>query len=126
MNPRFLGAWLLDSFESQLADGTVSRPWGDDPLGIIYWDESGHFAVQLGPRVAGAAGDYLSFYGTASATDGESGAITLSVVGSSSAERVRGDQVRDFFFVEPRLLRMRPPVGSNGSQSTFKWRRASA
>ncbi len=124
MNPRFFGAWLLDSFESQLPDGTVSRPWGDKPLGIIYWDPSGYFAVQLGPRMPGPAGAYVSFYGTAHAPDGEAGAIILRVVGSSALERINGDQLRNFLFLKPGLLRMRPPADPNGAQSTFTWRRA--
>ena len=126
MNHRFFGAWLLDRFESQLPEGTVSRPWGDDPFGIICWDSTGYFAVQLGPRVPGGAGDYVAFYGTAHAPDGESGTIVLRVVGSSSPDRVNGDQLRNFLFLEPGLLRMRPPAGPNGAQSSFTWRRAEA
>lgn len=124
MNSRFFGAWLLDSFESQQPDGKVSRPWGDNPQGIIYWDASGQFAVQLGPRTLARPGDYISFYGTAHAPDGEAGTIVLRVTASSAPERVAGDQVRDFRFLEPGLLRMRPPAGADGSQSTFTWRRA--
>ena len=122
MNARFFGAWLLDSFESQVPDGTVSRPWGDDPIGIIYWDISGYFAVQLGPRVPGADGGYVSFFGTAHAADGDTGDIVLRVVGSSAPERVNRDQLRNFLFLEPGLLRMRPPAGPSGVQSTFTWR----
>ena len=122
MNARFFGAWLLDSFEVQAADGTQTRPWADDPTGIISWDPSGYFAVQLGPRVP-APGSYIAFFGTATAADGESGVIVLTVLGSSAPERVNGDQVRNFLFIEPGLLRMRPPAGSDGSQSTFMWRR---
>jgi hypothetical protein len=126
MNPRFVGTWLLDSYETLLTDGTLGRPWGDDPVGIIYWDASGYFAVQVGPREAGNAGDYISFFGTAQAPDGASGTIVLRVEGSSLPGRVNGDQVRDFLFLEPGLLRMRPPVAPNGVQSTFTWRRAPA
>jgi hypothetical protein len=123
VNARFFGAWLLDSFESQRPDGTVSRPWGDDPQGIIYWDASGYFAVQLGPRALARPGDYISFFGTAQAPDGDTGTIVLRVTASSAPERITGDQVRDFCFLEAGLLRLRPPAGPDGSQSTFTWRR---
>ena len=123
LNIRFLGAWLLESFESEAADGSVSLPWGDDPVGIITWDDSGYFTVQLGPRAAAGAG-YLSFFGTASGDDGDSGVIVLKVVAGSAPERVNGDQVRNFAFLDPGLLRLRPPKGADGSQSTFMWRRA--
>jgi hypothetical protein len=124
MNRRFVGTWLLDSYETLLTDGTVAHPWGDDPVGIIYWDPSGYFAVQVGSREAISAGDYISFFGKAEAPDGESGTIVLRVEGSSLPGRVNGDQVRDFLFLEPALLRMRPPVAPNGVQSTFMWRKA--
>ena len=125
MNSRFLGAWLLESFESEAADGAVARPWGDDPVGIITWDESGYFAVQLGPGGQGGPG-YLSFFGTAAGDDGDSGVIVLKVLAGSAPERVNGDQVRNFTFLESGLLRMRPPKAADGAQSTFMWRRAAA
>ena len=124
MNPRFFGAWLLDSFESQLPDGTITRPWGDDPIGIFCWDISGYFAVQLGPRVPiDGASSYVAFFGTARAPEGEAGTIVLTVNGSSAPERVNGDQVRQFLFVEPGVVRMRPPAAPDGTQSTYVWRR---
>lgn len=127
MNERFYGAWLLEAFDSEQADGSHTRPWGEDPFGMIVWDRSGHFAVQVGPREPGPTGSYVSFYGTAHTDDaGESGTIVLRVVGSSAPERVNGDQVRRFEFVNAELLRMRPPQGPDGSQSTFTWHRAQA
>src|SRR5437870_4254566 len=30
----FYGAFTLESYETQLADGTVTRPLGDDPVGL--------------------------------------------------------------------------------------------
>jgi hypothetical protein len=125
VNSRFFGAWLLDSYEAQRADGTVMRPWGDDPIGIVCWDPSGYFAFQLGSRRRDA-GDYLSWFGTAEIPDGESGSMTLRPLGFSAATNVRGDQVRTFLFLEPGLLRMRPPQGADGVQRTYVWRRAIA
>lgn len=121
-----MGTWLLDSYETLLTDGSVAHPWGDDPVGIIYWDASGYFAVQVGSREAISAGDYLSFFGKAEAPDGQSGKMVLHVEGSSVPGRVNGDQLRDFHFLEPGLLRMRPPVAPNGVQATLMWRRAPA
>ena len=123
MNSRFFGAWLLDSFEQELSNGTVARPWGDDPVGIISWDVSGYFAVQLGPRTPIPGASYISFFGTANAPEGDSGTIILTVSGSAAPERVNGDQVRQFLFMEPGLLRMQPPAAADGTQSTYMWRR---
>ena len=122
-NKRFVGSWLLESFESESSGGVVTRPWGDAPIGIINWDASGYFSVQLGPKAPGGEG-YTAFFGTASGDDGEAGVITLRVQAGTAPERVNGDQVRNFTFLEPGLLRMRPPKGLDGAQSTFMWRRA--
>lgn len=125
LNSRFLGVWLLDSVETVLADGTVLKPWGVDPVGIFYWDQSGYFAVQVGPRDANSSGTYTSFFGQAQAPEGEAGTLRLTVVGSSNSA-VGGDQFREFFFVGPGILRMRPPLSPDGAQSTLFWRKAPA
>src|SRR5690349_8324905 len=126
MNHRFVGTWLLDSYETLMPDGSVAQPWGTDPVGIIYWDATGYFAVQVGSRAAIDAGDYLSFFGRAEATDGETGRMVLHVEGSSVPGRVNGDQLRDFRFMENGTLRMRPPLARNGVQATLIWRRVAA
>jgi hypothetical protein len=92
-------------------------------VGIITWDTSGYFSVQLGPKSPGGEG-YVSFFGTASGDDGDAGVIVLKVSAGSHPERVNGDQVRNFTFLEPGLLRMRPPKSAEGAQSTYMWRRA--
>ena len=118
---------MLESFESERTDGTLARPWGDDPLGMIIWYRTGHFAVQVGPRQALPSVAFTSFFGTAHTEDNdESGTIVLRIDGSSAPDRVNGDQVRNFLFLESDRLRMRPPVNPDGSQSTFIWRRAPA
>ena len=126
MNERFFGAWLLDSFESEHADGSLTRPWGDNPLGMIVWDRTGHFAVQVGPRAVLGNDGYVAFFGTSHTgdDDDDSGTVVLRVVGTSAPDRVNGDQVRNFTFVDSERLRMRPPLSPDGSQSTFTWRRA--
>ena len=125
LNSRFFGVWLLDSVQTVLADGTVLKPWGADPVGIFYWDQTGYFAVQVGPRDSNSSGTYTSFFGQAQAPDGEAGTLRLKVVGSSNSA-VGSEQVREFFFVGPGILRMRPPVSPDGAQSTLFWRKAPA
>jgi hypothetical protein len=48
----------------------------------------------------------------------------LTLQAGSNPERISGEQHRNFTFMEPGLLRMRPPRGADGSQSTIMWRRA--
>ncbi|MEO8539735.1 MAG: lipocalin-like domain-containing protein [bacterium] len=126
MNTRFPGAWLLERFESEAADGTLSRPWGDAPSGLLSWDASGYYSVQLGPDGVTNGAGYISFYGTWKADDGDSGLIVLHVLAGSAPQRVNGDQHRNFQFLEPCLVRMRPPRNPDGSQNSYFWRRTVA
>ena len=123
LNGRFIGAWMLKSFETAQPDGSVVRPWGDDPLGIICWDASGYFSAQLGPRVASPDKPYVAYFGTLSAPNVDSGTLVHKVLGSSNPERLNGDQVREFTFIDSLTLTLKPPAAANGSQSTLTWRR---
>lgn len=122
-NGRFIGAWMLKTFETVQADGTVVRPWGDDPMGIICWDATGYFSAQLGPRQPLAATPYVAYFGIITAPNGDTGTLVHQVLGSSNPERLSGDQVREFAFVDAMTLTLKPPVAANGSQSTLTWRR---
>jgi len=120
-NRRFLGAWQLVTFESRLPDGSVVRPWGDDPLGIAIWDETGHVSAQLGPRDT-SAGPYVAYYGSLEAADVTEGTLVTHVEGAS-APRLRTDQVRAFRFLSDDEMTLSPPPGPDGAVSTLLWRR---
>ena len=123
LNPRFSGAWILESYELQASDGTVTLPLGERPRGMFSWDPAGYVAVQLGPANESGEG-YTAFYGTWQAPDGDAGQMLLRVTASSAPARIAGELVRNFTFLEPGLLRMRPPLNADGSQATILWRRA--
>ena len=122
-NTLFAGAWMLQSFETEQADGTRTRIWGDDPLGIICWDATGHFSAQLGPRVARAESPYVAYFGTLEAPDGETGTLVHTVLGSSNPARLSLPQAREFRFLDANTLVLRPPVAENGSRGMLTWRR---
>ena len=122
-NSRFVGAWKLVSLESRQPDGTISRPWGDDPLGMVCWDASGCFSAQLGPRVARQEAPYVAYFGTLEAPDAESGTLVHTVLGSSNPSRLSGEQVRDFQFLDGETLVLRPPQAENGARSSLIWRK---
>jgi hypothetical protein len=46
-SPSLLGVWNLLSWEIRSTDGSVSKPIGDDPKGVITYAETGRMAVQL-------------------------------------------------------------------------------
>jgi hypothetical protein len=124
MNDRFTGAWTLHSYETSQSDGTITKPYGERPRGMFSFAASGHFSVQLGPDPHDAD-RYAAFYGTFDVTDGETGVLTLRLAHGSHPERISGNQVRRFTFVDADTVRLQPPAGPDGSQSTITWKRAS-
>ncbi len=44
---RFAGAWKLLSFEETQPDGSVTHPYGQDPIGLLMYDAGGRMAVQI-------------------------------------------------------------------------------
>jgi len=44
---RFIGTWALVKYESNTAENREGR--GDNPIGLIYYDRTGHMAVQIAP-----------------------------------------------------------------------------
>ena len=47
VNSKFVGTWKLVSFEIRFADGSVRRPFGDDPVGTLMYDDKNGFAAQV-------------------------------------------------------------------------------
>jgi hypothetical protein len=45
--PALTGTWRLVSVENKLADGSVSRPYGDHPDGALMFDADGHYSVLI-------------------------------------------------------------------------------
>ncbi|MFC9998686.1 lipocalin-like domain-containing protein [Nocardia sp. NPDC127526] len=45
----FVGTWKLLSLRQERADGSVTEPMGDDPLGYLTYTGSGHVHCILGP-----------------------------------------------------------------------------
>ena len=44
---RFIGTWALVKYESNAQENREAR--GDMPIGLIYYDRTGHMAVQIAP-----------------------------------------------------------------------------
>lgn len=118
---RFIGAWELVSFETTAPDGSVSRPWGDDPVGIIIWSASGHVSAQLGPRDR-TPGAYIAYYGTLEAHDAQEGELVHATAGASN-DRLLEPQRRRFRFIAEDLVELSPAAGADGAVSRLRWRR---
>ena len=46
----FIGMWRLVAFEERQANGEVTFPYGQNPLGLLVYDASGNMAVQIMSR----------------------------------------------------------------------------
>ena len=124
-NP-FAGAWRLVSWENSGADGSVARPFGDNPVGCLLYSEDGHMAVEImdpdrhpsDPRLPveaafsqalsdedrlAAYGTYLSYCGTYSFFM-EEGIVVHHVKAGLIPSWAGSDQVRRFRFEEGRLI----------------------
>ncbi len=58
---RFIGTWKLISFELRRPDHEVTYPIGENPMGVIMYDEHGNMSGQImrRHRPAFASGDHL-------------------------------------------------------------------
>jgi hypothetical protein len=54
---------------------------------------------------------------------GDAGIIILKMMHGANPAIAGTEHLRNFTFMEPDLLRMRPPLTADGAQSTIMWRR---
>lgn len=47
MIDEFVGAWRLVSFEERTPGGEILHPYGERPVGLLVYDESGQMSVQV-------------------------------------------------------------------------------
>ena len=45
--PALVGAWSLVSVENTNPDGSVTRPYGPNPAGLLFFDAQGNYAIQI-------------------------------------------------------------------------------
>jgi Lipocalin-like domain len=62
MSNPLVGTWRRVSWENRAADGRVSHPLGEDPIGFILYTEDGYMAVAImrSGRAPFAADDLLA------------------------------------------------------------------
>ncbi|OEV10280.1 lipocalin-like domain-containing protein [Streptomyces nanshensis] len=114
-----LGAWRLVSWEVTEADGTVSRPLGEHPLGQLLYDRGGRMSAQLvwahrplpdgedwrqasQEEMTGSWPGYFGYFGTFT-VDGDTGTVTHHVESGSFPGLTGTDQVRDHHLEGRRL-----------------------
>jgi Lipocalin-like domain len=53
--PSVVGSWKLIAYEDTDNKGRTTFPWGEHPVGLLIYDDTGHMSVQIGRRPAPAA-----------------------------------------------------------------------
>ena len=94
-----IGAWRLQDCVLTYPDGTVARPYGDDPNGVIMYTPDGWMSCHMkGGRPAGDAPliVYTGYFGPYTMQD--DGKTVVHHVKGSSEAMVSGDQVRNYAF----------------------------
>jgi hypothetical protein len=138
----FVGAWRLVSCETRDSSGGVEYPYGQRPLGQLFYNEAGYMSAQLmsGDRPRFVASDpargtdaevrsafdgHVSYFGTYSVDDAKS-AVTHHVNGASFPNWIGIDLVRYFAFDDHGRLRLSTPpieVGGRSLEYVLLWER---
>jgi hypothetical protein len=135
------GSWLLESRIDVTASGErrAEASLGEDPLALLIYDRSGHFAAQFmkrdrsapspeGPSAARnntrAQGGYDAYFGTYSVDDA-AGAVTQRLIGSLSPENVGAVLTREMEVRGDRLVIRLQTSAADGTPvtRTLTWRR---
>ena len=146
LSRQLLGTWLLTGRIDRARTGEqrVEPTLGADPVALLYYDDSGHFAAQFMKRdrsAAGAAsevgsvaaaqnnsraqGGYDAYFGTYTVDDARS-TVTQRLLGALSAENVGQVLTREMRVNDDTLTIQLATTSSDGEPvtRTLTWRRA--
>jgi hypothetical protein len=116
-----VGTWRVVKCEDRAADGTISYPYGENPIGYFVYDATGHLSVHIMrtpamknfPGMREGTGDgasyreaflaYVGYFGTYT-VDAAHGAVTHHVEGGLRPDFTGTDQVRQFRIEGDRLM----------------------
>ena len=139
---RLIGTWSLVSYESSDTESQQFR--GDKPIGLIYYDNTGHMAVQIQPdrqrkRFSGpqagvftgpsptpaeaidAISGYAAYFGTYT-VDEKAQTVTHKRLGNINPGGV-GDFVRRYEFLTPDRVRLVPQERTDLRAVRLTWER---
>ena len=151
LSKALVGAWELLSRVDRTAAGErrIEPGLGDDPIALLYYDRTGHFAAQFmkrdrtadaltgaksgiasgnsaAPNNSRAQGGYDAYFGTYTVDDSR-GTVTQRLVGALSVENVGQVLTRAMRVEGDRLTIALETVAGDGEPvtRTLVWRRAS-
>ena len=135
------GTWLLESRIDVTAteERRVEPALGDDPIALLFYDRSGHFAAQFmkrdrslavphgpsgAPNNSRAQGGYDAYFGTYTVDD-VNGTVTQTLLGALSPENVGMVLTRAMSVIGDRLTIRLETTAASGDPviRTLQWRR---
>jgi hypothetical protein len=138
LKAQLVGTWTLLSWEQKTADGASIRRYGENPVGIAFFDASGRYVISVmrSDRAKYASGapwqgtpeehkatadGTIAYFGTYVVTEADS-SIAIHIEGSSFPNWNGAEQKRFVEISGDRLtLTVRPP---NGDTVDVIWKRA--
>jgi hypothetical protein len=128
LKAQLIGTWLLASWEQKKGDGTSLRRYGENPVGVAFFDAGGRYIISVmrsdRPNYASGAlwqgtseeneataDGTISYFGTYSVNEADS-SIAIHIDGSSFPNWNGADQKRLVAIAGDQLtLTVRPPTG---------------
>jgi hypothetical protein len=125
---RLVGTWTVVSWEQKKSDGTKGQRYGENPVGIAFFDEGGRYIITVmrSDRTNYASGALwqgtseenkatadgtITYFGTYSVSEADS-SIAIHIEGSSFPNWNGVDQKRIVAIAGDQLtLTVRPPTG---------------
>jgi len=89
------GTFELVALESRRSGGEVSRPFGDQPIGMFVFDRAGRFSVQL--TASSNPGGYVGMFGTY-VVDDERATFTLTPRAAADPQLIGTEVLRHVEF----------------------------
>lgn len=125
------GCWRLVSYEFRSSDGRVFHPWGEDPIGVVIFDDNGHFSAQIMRRnrpiftsetptaeeTKPAYEGYMAYFGRYEIVP-EKNMLINHVEGALNPSWVGGKQIRYFEISGNRVTLRTDPINRGGTVVT--------
>jgi hypothetical protein len=116
----FIGAWRLVSVQDRKPDGSLTNPYGERPVGLLLYDETGTMSVQImradrrhlssddwddtpAEEIKSAIEGFTAFFGTYEINEAEK-VITHRVEGHLFPDSVGKELKRGYEFSGSRLI----------------------
>jgi hypothetical protein len=131
---QFIGTWLLIPQHTHQPDGTITPSRGENPAGILIYDQHGYMSVQLA-RTDSRAADYTNMNDLRTAHEGflsyfgryevEEEIVKHHIIGSSSPHYRATTQTRRYQFsgASAGILTLRAANPVDGSTRVLVWQR---